>query len=249
MAFKEDNQTTIDWLRKSFGKNSIAAHGIDELQILYDLVKKSGFEEDRILIDPSVVRGLEYYTGPVFEAELTFEVEDDKGNPVRFGSVGGGGRYDDLVARFTGQKVPATGFSIGVSRLQAALTALGSAKTAAPGPVIVTVMEKERIADYQKMVQELRSVDIRAELYLGNPKKFGKQLEYADKRGSPCVVIQGSDEREKGEVTLKDLIEGAKAAAAIANHEEWKETRPAQVAVKAKDLVKEVKKILARHKS
>ncbi|MEE9547261.1 MAG: His/Gly/Thr/Pro-type tRNA ligase C-terminal domain-containing protein, partial [Hyphomicrobium sp.] len=99
------------------------------------------------------------------------------------------------------------------------------------------------------LVQALRSNGIRAELYLGNPKKFGKQLEYADKRGSPCVVIQGSDEREKGEVTLKDLVEGAKAAAAIKDNKEWKETRPAQVSVKESDLVSEVRKILARHKS
>jgi histidyl-tRNA synthetase len=210
----------------------------------------AGYGDGRIIVDSSVVRGLEYYTGPVFEAELTFEVKDDKGRPIRFGSVGGGGRYDDLVARFTGQKVPATGFSIGISRLQAALSALNKdAAAKAAGPVIVTVMEKDHLADYQQLVQKLRDNDIRAELYLGNPKKFGKQLEYADKRGSPCVVIQGSDERDKGEVTLKDLIEGAKAAAAIANHEEWKETRPAQVSVKEKDLVKEVKKILARHTS
>jgi histidyl-tRNA synthetase len=186
----------------------------------------------------------------VFEAELTFEVKDEKGNPVRFGSVGGGGRYDDLVARFTGQKVPATGFSIGVSRLQAALAFLEKdAGSAADGPVIVTVMEKDRIPEYQKMVQALRTAGIRAELYLGNPKKFGKQLEYADKRNSPCVVIQGSDERENGLITLKDLVEGAKAAAAIKDHEEWKEQRPAQVSVKADDLVAEVKKIIARHAS
>ena len=108
-------------------------------------------------------------------------------------------------------------------------------------------MEKERIADYQKMVQALRTAGIRAELYLGNPKKFGKQLEYADKRNSPCVVIQGSDERAKGEVTLKDLVEGAKAAAAINDNEEWKEQRPAQVTVNEADLVAEVRKILARH--
>jgi histidyl-tRNA synthetase len=185
----------------------------------------------------------------VFEAELTFEVKDDAGRPVRFGSVGGGGRYDGLVERFTGQKVPATGFSVGISRLQAALAALNK-DTSAPalGPVIVTVMEKERIADYQKLVQTLRAADIRAELYLGNPKRFGKQLEYADKRGSPCVVIQGSDELAAGKVTLKDLIEGAKAAASIEGHEEWKEARPAQVTVDADDLVAEVRKILARHK-
>jgi histidyl-tRNA synthetase len=135
-----------------------------------------------------------------------------------------------------------------VSRLQAALNALNKDKpAAADGPVIVTVMEKERIADYQKFVQELRNANIRAELYLGNPKKFGKQLEYADKRGSPCVVIQGSDEKANGQVTLKDLIEGARAAAAIKDNKEWKEQRPAQVTVAEKDLVAEVKKIIARH--
>ncbi len=137
----------------------------------------------------------------MFEAELLIEAKDEKGRPVRFGSVGGGGRYDDLVARFTGQKVPATGFSIGVSRLQAALNLIGRAPAPTLGPVIVTVMDKDSIADYQKLVQRLRAPDdggepIRAELFLGNPKKFGRQLEYADKRGSPIAVIQGSNERE-----------------------------------------------------
>jgi histidyl-tRNA synthetase len=243
---QEGNNDSI-LAKLKLGTAGIGAEGLDELVSIADLVKSAGYD-DRIRIDPSVVRGLEYYTGPVFEAELTFEVKDEKGNPVRFGSVGGGGRYDDLVARFTGQKVPATGFSIGVSRLQAALNALAKDKPTAPdGPVIVTVMEKERIPDYQRMVQTLRNANIRAELYLGNPKKFGKQLEYADKRGSPCVVIQGSDERASGKVTLKDLIEGAKVAAAIKDNKEWKEGRPAQVTVHEKDLVAEVRKILARH--
>ncbi len=233
---------------ESLADNPVYSEALTELLKIRELCNAAGYGPDRVRRDLSVIRGLEYYTGPVFEAELTFEVKDEKGNPVRFGSVGGGGRYDGLVERFTGQKVPATGFSIGVSRLQAALAVLDKDKATIPnGPVIVTVMEKERFADYQKMVQALREADIRAELYLGNPKKFGKQLEYADKRGSPCVVIQGSDELAAGEVTLKDLIEGAKAAAAIANHEEWKETRPAQVSVKEKDLVAEVRKILARH--
>ncbi len=222
--------------------------GLREIEEIGSVLSAAGYDDGRVIFDPSVVRGLEYYTSIVLEADLTFEVKDEKGNPVRFGSVGGGGRYDGLVERFTGQKVPATGFSIGISRLQAALAVLNKdAPAQAAGPVIVTVMEKDRIADYQKMVQALRAADIRAELYLGNPKKFGKQLEYADKRGSPCVVIQGSDERDKGEVTLKDLIEGAKAAASIEGHEEWKEARPAQVSVKETDLVAEVRKILARH--
>jgi histidyl-tRNA synthetase len=231
---------------EGFEPTQLYQDGQAELSSISDLVRTAGYE-DRVRIDYSVVRGLDYYTGPVIEAELTFEVKDEKGNPVRFGSVGGGGRYDGLVERFTGQKVPATGFSIGLSRLQAALALLGRSQPSPSGPVIVTVMEKERLADYQKMTQALRSANIRAELYLGNPKKFGKQLEYADKRGSPCVVIQGSDERDAGEITLKDLIEGAKAAEAIKDHEAWKEARPAQVSVKEKDLVDEVKKILARH--
>ncbi|WP_072396112.1 histidine--tRNA ligase [Hyphomicrobium sp. CS1GBMeth3] len=225
----------------------IGAQGLDELREIGALVTAAGYGPDRIKIDPSVVRGLEYYTGPVFEAELLIEAKDEKGNPVRFGSVGGGGRYDDLVARFTGQKVPATGFSVGVSRLQAALNLIGRAPKPAPGPVVVTVMDRDRIPDYQKLVQTLREADIRAELYLGNPKKFGRQLEYADKRGAPIAVIQGTNEREAGEVILKDLIEGAKAAAAITDNKEWKEARPAQVSVKEADLVVEVRKILARH--
>jgi histidyl-tRNA synthetase len=242
-------ETARVWREMSgFSVNQTFAAALDQVEQISILTDAAGYDTNRILLDPTVVRGLEYYTGPVFEAELTFEVKDEKGRPVRFGSVGGGGRYDDLVARFTGQKVPATGFSIGVSRLQAALAALNTDKVAAAdGPVIVTVMEKDRIADYQKMVQSLRTAGIRAELYLGNPKKFGKQLEYADKRGSPCVVIQGSDERAKGEVTLKDLVEGAKAAAAISDNKEWKEARPAQVSVNEADLVAEVRKILARH--
>jgi len=246
---RDDDFSAVQKQLSLIERSAVGFSGLSELEEMTTYFKAAGYSNSQIKIDPTVVRGLDYYTGPVFEADITLEVKDEKGRPVRFGSVGGGGRYDDLVARFTGQKVPATGFSIGVSRLQAALNALGRMNSVASGPVIVTVMEKDRIADYQKLVQTLRSNDIRAELYLGNPKKFGKQLEYADKRGSPCVVIQGSDEREKGEVTLKDLIEGAKAAAAIKDNKEWKETRPAQVSVRQADLVSEVRKILARHKS
>jgi histidyl-tRNA synthetase len=242
------NKNTITGITRFLEGTLAGDKAIAELEEMFELLRSAGYGSLRVRFDPTVVRGLEYYTGPVFEAELTFEVKDEKGRPVRFGSVGGGGRYDDLVARFTGQKVPATGFSIGVSRLQAALSALGWNKSSqADGPVIVTVMEKDRIADYQKMVQALRSAGIRAELYLGNPKKFGKQLEYADKRNSPCVVIQGSDELSAGKVTLKDLVEGAKAAAAIKDNAAWKEQRPAQVTVDAADLVAEVRKILTRH--
>ena len=245
--FYNNSEILADWHRIVSGTKA-GGEGIGELREILTLMESAGFGSRRFRISAQVIRGLEYYTGPVFEAELTFEVKDEKGRPVRFGSVGGGGRYDDLVARFTGQKVPATGFSIGVSRLQAALAALNKDKPpSSDGPVIVTVMEKERIADYQKMVQALHEAGIRAELYLGNPKKFGKQLEYADKRNSPCVVIQGSDELAAGKVTLKDLVEGAAAAAAIKDNAAWKEQRPAQVTVDAADLVAEVRKIIAGH--
>ena len=180
---------------------------------------------------------------------MLIETKDEKGRPVRFGSVGGGGRYDGLVSRFRGEPVPATGFSIGVSRLQAALTLIGKLGTKEEaGPVVVTVFDKDRLADYQKFVSQLRNANIRAELYLGNPKNFGNQLKYADRRNSPCVVIQGGDEKAKGEIQIKDLIEGAKAAAAIASNQEWRETRPAQFSCKESELVAKVREVLDRHK-
>jgi histidyl-tRNA synthetase len=227
---------------------SLFSIGLSELGEIAKLVTAAGYQDDRIRIDPAVVRGLEYYTGPVYEVELTLETKDEKGRLVRFGSVGGGGRYDGLVSRFRGEPVPATGFSIGVSRLQAALTMLGQLNTEPePGPVIVTVFDRDRVADYQKMVAQLRNANIRAELYLGNPKNMGNQLKYADRRNSPCVIIQGSDEKARGEIQIKDLVEGAKAAAAIASNQEWRETRPAQFSCKEEGLVAKVREILGRH--
>ncbi len=204
---------------------------------------------DRIRIDPSVVRGLEYYTGPVYEVELTFETKDENGRPVRFGSVGGGGRYDGLVVALPRRAVPATGFSIGVSRLQAALTHLGKIDSKPePGPVVVTVFDRDRIADYQSMMAALRNAGIRAELYLGNPKNFGNQLKYADRRGSPCVVIQGGDEKAKGEVQIKDLILGAEIAGLSKDRDEYlAKQAQAQFPVKESELVDAVRKVLARH--
>ena len=239
---------TIQELVHHFGDSQTARNGFHELEQVAELVDAAGYGVDRFRIDPSVVRGLEYYTGPVFEAEITVPVKNEDGQTVRFGSVGGGGRYDGLIERFTGQKVPATGFSIGVSRLQAALAALSKDKpTAADGPVVVLVMEKDRLADYQRMAQSLRAAGIRAEMYLGTAG-MKAQMKYADKRGAPCVVIQGGDERAKGEVQIKDLVEGAKAAATIKDSKEWREGRPAQVSVKEDELVAKVREILARHK-
>lgn len=232
---------------KTLSDTAIGNEGIAELEAIADLVTAGGYE-GRVRIDPTVVRGLEYYTGPVYEVELLLDTKDEKGRPVRFGSVGGGGRYDGLVSRFRGEPVPATGFSIGVSRLQAALTLLGKLDTRPEvGPVVVTVFDRDRVADYQKMVASLRTAGIRAELYLGNPKNMGNQLKYADRRNSPCVIIQGSDEKARGEVQIKDLIEGAKAAAAIASNQEWRETRPAQFSCSEADLVTKVREVLDRH--
>jgi histidyl-tRNA synthetase len=228
--------------------SAIGQQGHAELDEISKLVAASGYNSDRIVIDPSVVRGLEYYTGAVYEVELLLDTKDEKGRPVRFGSVGGGGRYDGLVSRFRGEPVPATGFSIGVSRLQAALTLLGKLDSKPEfGPVVVTVFDRDRVADYQKMVATLRSANIRAELYLGNPRNMGNQLKYADRRNSPCVIIQGSDEKTRGEVQIKDLIEGAKAAAAIASNQEWRETRPAQFSCREDELVVRVREVLTRH--
>ena len=133
-------------------------------------------------------------------------------------------------------------------RLQAALTLLGKIDTRPEcGPVVVTVFDRDRIADYQKMVAELRNANIRAELYLGNPRNMGNQLKYADRRNSPCVIIQGSDEKARGEVQIKDLIEGAKAAAAIASNQQWRETRPAQFSCAETDIIARVGEVLVRH--
>ena len=227
--------------------SEIGRAAVADLRQIDALLRGAGYGTDRVRFDSTVVRGLEYYTGPVFEAELTFEIKGDDGAPVRFGAVGGGGRYDDLVARFLGQKVPATGFSVGVSRLQAALAHLKK-EDAAPalGPVVVLVMDRAELPRYQALVQTLRNAGIRAEMYLGT-SGMKPQMKYADRRGSPCVVIQGSNERAAGEIQLKDLIEGAKAAASIKDNKEWKEARSAQVTIKEADLVDEVRKMVARH--
>ena len=237
-----ENSETLANLQTAVGDSEIGAEGVAELGEIAGLLAAQGYGPDRIVIDPSVVRGLGYYTGPVFEAELTFEILDEKGRKRQFGSVAGGGRYDDLVKRFTGQTVPATGVSIGVDRLLAALREKGRIGSIAQGPVVVTVMDRDRMADYQAMVAELRAAGIRAEVYLGNPKNFGNQLKYADRRGSPIAVIEGGDEHAKGLVQIKDLVLGARIAE-NATLEEWKD-RPSQYEVPRSELVARVRAIL-----
>ena len=249
-----DGEGVFDDWQQVVGSSSIGIKGVTELTEMATLCRSAGYGPKRISFDSSVVRGLEYYTGPVYEVDLTFETKNEHGDPVRFGSVGGGGRYDGLIERFRGEPVPATGFSIGVSRLMAALAHLGKIDTKdEPGPVVVTVFPDVPIADYQRMVAKLRDAEyapgkkIRAELYLGNGR-FGAQMKYADKRGSPCVVIQGGNEKAKGEVQIKDLILGAEIAGLSKARDDYlKKQGEAQFAVPEEKLVDAVCEVLARH--
>ncbi len=239
-----DGKETIANLTRVVAGIARGEAGVAELAEMGTLFAAAGYG-DRIVIDPSVVRGLEYYTGPVYEVELTFPVTNDDGQVVRFGSVAGGGRYDGLVARFRGEEVPATGFSIGVSRLAAALKSLGKLGADKPaGPVVVLVMDRDQIAEYQKMVSDLRNAGIRAEMYLGS-SGMKAQMKYADRRNAPAVIIQGSNEREAGEVMIKDLVAGAEAAKTIADNAEWRASRPAQFAAKRGELVEKIRELLA----
>jgi histidyl-tRNA synthetase len=251
------NLDTLSIFALIFDPNPKIIEGLNELAQIAMLVGSAGYDADRIEIDPSVVRGLEYYTGPVYEAELKFDVTNEKGEKVVFGSVGGGGRYDGLVSRFMGQPVPATGFSIGVSRLMTALKNLGKlGLDEVLAPVVVCVMDRdtESLGRYQKMVQQLRHAGIRAEMYQGNKKNFGDQLKYADRRGSPLAIIQGGNERnpvdEAGNalpsvVIIKDLIEGKRLSGEITDNVAWREARVAQVSVAEGELVERVREMLA----
>ena len=229
---------------------------VEAFESLFELEKllaSAGYEADRVKIDLSVVRGLEYYTGPVFEAELLFEVKDEEGRPIRFGSVGGGGRYDGLVSRFLDEPVPATGFSIGVSRLRAALDKLaemrGEKTGEVEGPVIVLAMDKtpEAMASYQQIVASLRGAGIPSEIYLGSAG-MKAQLKYADKRNARVALIQGSNEREKGEVQVKDLILGATLTDIKDRTEYLAKQAEAQFPAKISEVVEKVREVLARYR-
>jgi histidyl-tRNA synthetase len=233
---------------KSTGLAGIGGDGAKEVAEIESLVSSAGYG-DRIKIDPTVVRGLEYYTGPVFEAELLAPMKDERGQPIRLGSVVSGGRYDGLVERFTAEKVPATGISIGVSRLLYGLKTLGKLEgDTVRGPVVVLVLDRDRMADYQRLTKQLRDAGIRAELYLGEAG-MKAQMKYADKRGSPCAVIQGGDEKAEGEVQIKDLALGATLTSIKDRDEYLKQQAEAQFAVPEAELVSAVKRVLARNQA
>ena len=218
--------------------------GLRELELIELALESLGVEADQARFDPAVVRGLEYYTGPVFEAELLLETTDEKGGKVTFGSVGGGGRYDDLVARFTGQPVPATGFSFGVSRLAAALRAAGrDAAGQLRGPVVVIAFEQAGMPAYFAAAGELRAAGVPAEVYLGS-SGMKAQMKYADRRLSPAAVILGGDEIAAGTVTIKDLDLGRELARGLTDNAAWRESRPGQVNVPRAELVPTIRRIL-----
>ena len=251
LAFTEagstDRSSFLTELERLVGDSADGQAGVGELRQIDVALSGAGYDGKRVRFDPSVVRGLAYYTGPVIEAELTFEIKNEDGQVVRVGSVAGGGRYDDLVTRFKGVQVPATGISIGVSRLLAALAARGT-KEATFGPVVVLAMDKDAAASYLAMARELRAAGIRAEVYTGT-SGMKAQMKYADKRLSPVAVIEGSDERAKGVITLKDLILGAEQAKEIKDRAQWATGAQAQVTVPRGELVAAVKKILAAQAS
>jgi len=214
--------------------------GMDDLRAIVTMARGSGYGEDRVQIDTSIIRGLDYYTGPVFEAQLTFPVKNEDGEEVVFGSVAGGGRYDDLVARFTGQQVPATGISIGVSRLLTALRSRGLTGDLEPLIVVLSLDDASRAF---ATARELRNAGFRAEAYIGT-KKFGDQLKYADKRGAALAIIEGGDEIANGQVTIKNLAAGAEMAKAIESRAEYLGARQAQETVSRADLVTAVRRML-----
>jgi len=235
---------TLDRLSDVVGASAEGAEGIEELARIDAALKGLGVGADRAVFDPAVVRGLEYYTGPVFEAELQLQTTDEKGQMVRFGSVGGGGRYDDLVARFTGQVTPATGFSFGVSRLAAALRAAGRGSDEAPrGPVVIIAFDQSQMADYFAAAGELRAAGVPAEVYLGG-SGMRAQMKYADRRMSPAAVIIGEDERAAGNVTIKDLDLGRALSSQVSDNEAWRKDRPGQLTVPRAQMVAAIRSII-----
>ena len=218
--------------------------GLAELAAIDAALTGLGVGPDRAMFEPSVVRGLEYYTGAVFEAELLLSTTDEKGEAMRFGSIGGGGRYDDLVARFTGERTPATGFSFGVSRLAAALRAAGrDAGKAGRGPVVIIAFDQSQMATYFSVAAEIRAAGIPAEVYLGS-SGMRPQMKYADRRLSPAAVILGGDEIAAGTVTVKDLDLGRALSSGVTDNAAWREQRPGQQTVPRGELVAVLRRIL-----
>lgn len=241
----EKRNVSCDELFELVKDSEIGKEGIDELQQIDSILTALEIAEDRVVFDPTVVRGLSYYTGPVFETVLT-SCTNEKGDPIDIGSVFSGGRYDGLIERFTGQKVPATGASIGLDRLLEALRMSGKIKQRkATAQVFVTTMDKSLTNEYHKLANYLREEGFNTELFTGNGK-LNKQLKYADKWEIPIAILLGSNELEENKVSIKDLYHGREIAATISDRETWKE-HPAQLTVDRADLVKTLHDILKKY--
>ena len=239
-ASASDRGDTLTTLTNLVGASSAGQAGVDELKMIDTILNACDYGPDKVVFDTSIVRGLGYYTGPVFEAELLAEIKDRKGRPVRIGSIGGGGRYDDLVSRFRGQAVPATGFSFGVSRFANALARLNPDGQTDHAPVIICAFDRELMGEYFKMAAELHATGVRAEVFVG-AGNVAKQLKYADRRNAKLAVLMGSDEMARGEVTIKDLVLGAEMAKAISDNKEWRENKDMQRTCSRDQLVATIK--------
>ncbi len=236
----ESRKEVCEALRAIVGESEEGRSGVDELVEIDEFLTAAGYDERKVIFDPTIVRGLTYYTGPVYEASLI----DENG---RFSSsIAGGGRYDNLIERFTGQKVPATGASIGPDRLLALLIGLGKVSESLLAPVFVTQMDRAWAKDYQAMTFELRRAGIPAELFLGRAS-IGKQLKYADQRNMPLAVIAGEDEFASKTVSIKDLRRGKRVASEVSERSEWLKHEQTQETVPRGRLVERVIELLAKY--
>ena len=240
---KTDRKSALEKLEKDFCDSDKFSEAVIELLAISDILDGAGYNEDRVAIDPSVVRGLGYYTGPVYEADLIFPKNNDLQN---FGSVGGGGRYDSLVERLKGVKVPATGISIGVSRLMTALKLLDQkVNNKSDIDVVVLLMIKDDQVYYFNLASKLRDEGLLADLYVGDGS-MKAQLKYADKRNAKIALIIGDDEIENNTVTIKDLNKGAELSKDISKNEEWRLSKDTQVNVPQNEMIKMIKSILSK---
>lgn len=236
----------LDRLDKMANSNAIFMEGVEELRKIDSVLFTMGYKENRVLFDPTLVRGMSYYTGPVFEVESKQSYIDERGNEKRVGSICGGGRYDDLVEKLLGIKVPATGLSIGVDRIAELLQLTKQAVQKVTGPVLVIVFDPNLMAEYQKIAAQLRKAKIDTEVYYGSQRGLNKQLAYADKKNCPIAILLGGDELAKGVITVRDLKMGKEIAGEFTDKTEWQKT--SQFEVKREDFVKKVKEVLKKHK-
>jgi histidyl-tRNA synthetase len=233
LAIKGKRRDVIQQLRDLFRSDEI--NSVNQIsEHLYAL----GYTDDHVALDLSIARGLAYYTGPVFEAILL--------DAPQFGSIFAGGRYDNLVMRFLGERIPAVGASIGVDRLLAALAHVGAiAKEKATARVLIANMDPALANEYLEMTWELRRADIPTEFYIGTAKGPGKQLKYADQYEIPVVLLYGTNEKEQGIVTIKDMTVGREKTKAVGDRKEWLAARPGQTTAKRGELIEAVRKLLA----